>query len=112
MKKNVFILLEIISRYPAHDHVGFALPDSVALFCLPLGAVIECWPEKAQPPFPIFSTFALTGAKGEKVRASAAYLDNKSEAPDICRFSVLTVGVGMNGLLQGMPQMEYFVYFY
>ena len=58
---------EIISRYPLHDYEEFPLPDSVPLFCLPLGAVVECWPEKAQPPMPIFSTFALTGSKGEKV---------------------------------------------
>ena len=59
--------LEIISRFPHEDYQNFPLPDSVPLFCLPLGAVVECWPEKAQPPLPIFSTFALTGAKAEKV---------------------------------------------
>ena len=63
------LTLEIISRYPPLDHEDFPLPDSVSLFCLPLGAVVECWPEKAQPPLPIFSTFALTGARGEKVLA-------------------------------------------
>ena len=62
-----FHLLEIVSRYPLHDYPEFPLPDSVPLFCLPLGAVVECWPAKAQPPLPIFSTFALTGLKGEKV---------------------------------------------
>lgn len=58
---------EIISRYPYKDYEGYPLPDSVPLFCLPLGAVIECWPENAQSPLPIFSTFALTSAAGEKV---------------------------------------------
>ena len=67
MWKTPFSIQEIISRYPPNDYEDFPLPDSVSLFCLPLGAVIECWPEKAQPPLPIFSTFALTGAKGEKV---------------------------------------------
>ncbi|XP_047139926.1 C-myc promoter-binding protein isoform X1 [Hydra vulgaris] len=58
---------EIISKYPTTDYKDYPLPDSVQLFCLPLGAVIECWPETAQPPLPIFSTFALTDAKGEKI---------------------------------------------
>ena len=65
---NLYLFcLEIISRYPFEDYEGFPLPDSVPLFCLPLGAVVECWPEKAQAPLPIFSTFALTSASGEKV---------------------------------------------
>jgi hypothetical protein len=58
---------EIISRYPVEDQKVYPLPDSIPLFCLPLGAVIECWPEKAQYPLPIFSTFALTDAKGETI---------------------------------------------
>lgn len=58
---------EMISRYPSVDCDAFPLPDEVALFCMPLGAVVECWPEKSQPPLPIFSTFALTDAKGEKI---------------------------------------------
>ena len=49
------------------DKGDYPLPDSISLFCLPLGAVIECWPEKAQHPLPIFSTFALTSGNGEKV---------------------------------------------
>lgn len=61
------VYLEMISRYPSVDCDDFPLPDEVALFCMPLGAVVECWPEKSQPPLPIFSTFALTDAKGEKV---------------------------------------------
>lgn len=62
-----YFSLDILSRYPSTDFEGYGLPDCVPLFCLPLGAVVECWPEKAQPPLPIFSTFALTGATGEKV---------------------------------------------
>lgn len=37
------------------------------MFCLPQGAIIECWPENSQHPLPIFSTFVLTGASGQKV---------------------------------------------
>ena len=62
-----YLSLDILSRYPSTDFKGYGIPDCVPLFCLPLGAVVECWPEKAQPPLPIFSTFALTGATGEKV---------------------------------------------
>ena len=37
------------------------------MFCLPHGAIIECWPENSQHPLPSFSTFVLTGASGQKV---------------------------------------------
>jgi len=61
---------EIVSRYPLEDHTEFPLPDSVPLFCLPIGAVVECWPASARPPLPIFSTFALTDLKGGKIYAA------------------------------------------
>ena len=68
-----FLFQEIISRYPLEDHTEFPLPDSVPLFCLPIGAVVECWPASARPPLPIFSTFALTDLKGGKVCLLSQY---------------------------------------
>ena len=49
----------ILDRYPAEDYEDFPLPDSVPMFCLPMGATVECWSAKAQHPFPVFSTFVL-----------------------------------------------------
>ena len=63
-----FVIAEIISRFPTKDFEGFPLPESVPMFCLPQGAIVECWPEKSQHPLPSFSTFVLTGASGQKVR--------------------------------------------
>nr|XP_045016072.1 C-myc promoter-binding protein isoform X2 [Jaculus jaculus] len=56
----------LICRYPQEDYDSFSLPESVPLFCLPMGATIECWPPNSKYPLPVFSTFVLTGASAEK----------------------------------------------
>ncbi|XP_062860223.1 C-myc promoter-binding protein isoform X2 [Trichomycterus rosablanca] len=61
----------LLSRYPAEDYDSFPLPESVPLFCLPMGASIECWPSQTKYSLPVFSTFVLTGASGEKVYGAA-----------------------------------------
>ncbi|KAM8973604.1 C-myc promoter-binding protein isoform 2-T2 [Pelodytes ibericus] len=61
----------LICRYPEEDYESFPLPESVPLFCLPMGATIECWPSKSNYPLPVFSTFVLTGASAEKVYGAA-----------------------------------------
>lgn len=57
----------LFSRYPEEDYESFPLPESVPLFCLPMGATIERWPANTKYSLPVFSTFVLTGASGEKV---------------------------------------------
>ncbi|XP_013393388.1 C-myc promoter-binding protein [Lingula anatina] len=61
----------IVYRYPAVDSEEFPLPASVPLFCMPMGAMIECWPAKAHRPKPVFSTFVLTGDRWDKVYGAA-----------------------------------------
>ncbi|RUS86371.1 hypothetical protein EGW08_005889 [Elysia chlorotica] len=61
----------ILDRYPMEDYEDFPLPEPVPMFCLPMGATIECWSAEAQHPMPNFSTFILTGAAGEKVYGAA-----------------------------------------
>uniref|UniRef100_A0A8C5EFU4 C-myc promoter-binding protein-like n=1 Tax=Gouania willdenowi TaxID=441366 RepID=A0A8C5EFU4_GOUWI len=61
----------LFSRYPEEDYESFPLPESVPLFCLPMGANIECWPANTKYSLPVFSTFVLTGASGEKVYGAA-----------------------------------------
>ncbi|KAL4227448.1 DENN domain-containing protein 4B [Mactra antiquata] len=61
----------ILDRYPKEDYDDFPLPESVAMFCLPMGASVECWSAKAQHPYPIFSTFILTGIGWNKVYGAA-----------------------------------------
>ncbi|XP_066557342.1 C-myc promoter-binding protein isoform X2 [Amia ocellicauda] len=61
----------LICRYPEEDYESFPLPESVPLFCLPMGATIECWPSQTKYSLPVFSTFVLTGASGEKVYGAA-----------------------------------------
>ncbi|XP_054994270.1 DENN domain-containing protein 4B isoform X1 [Sorex araneus] len=62
---------ELLGRYPEEDNEAFPLPESVPVFCLPMGATIECWPAHTKYPVPVFSTFVLTGAAGDKVYGAA-----------------------------------------
>ena len=50
----------IQARYPEEDIPNNPMPDSVPLFCLPMGATLEWWPITAATPKPVFSTFVLT----------------------------------------------------
>ncbi|XP_069482063.1 DENN domain-containing protein 4C isoform X2 [Ambystoma mexicanum] len=61
----------LIFRYPEIDYDAFPLSESVPLFCLPMGATIECWAPQTRYPLPIFSTFVLTGSTAEKVYGAA-----------------------------------------
>ncbi|KAM8794440.1 DENN domain-containing protein 4B [Eudromia elegans] len=61
----------LLGRYPAQDSESFPLPESVPVFCLPMGATIESWPADTKYQLPVFSTFVLTGASGDKVYGAA-----------------------------------------
>lgn len=62
------VSLGLLCRYPEEDYESFPLPESVPMFCLPMGAMIERWPTHTKHSLPVFSTFVLTGASGEKVK--------------------------------------------
>ncbi|KIH64555.1 uDENN domain protein [Ancylostoma duodenale] len=58
----------------------FKLAQNIALFCLPMGALIECWPVKCQPPDRVFSTFVLTDENGTKFYgASVSFFEKYTE---------------------------------
>ncbi|XP_019719189.1 DENN domain-containing protein 4B isoform X2 [Hippocampus comes] len=61
----------LLSRYPADDQDAFPLPESVPVFCLPMGVALESWPADAKYRLPVFSTFVLTSASGDKVYGAA-----------------------------------------
>ncbi|XP_029609544.1 DENN domain-containing protein 4C isoform X1 [Salmo trutta] len=61
----------LIFRYPEDDYESFPLSESVPLFCLPMGAKIECWAPNTRYPLPVFSTFVLTNSSGEKMYGAA-----------------------------------------
>lgn len=63
---------DILARYPIGDVQDFPFPNSVPLFCLPMGNTLELWPAKASKPRPVFSTFVLTVSDAKhKVYGSA-----------------------------------------
>ncbi|KAM9310170.1 DENN domain-containing protein 4B isoform 1-T2 [Pholidichthys leucotaenia] len=61
----------LISRYPEEDLDSFPLPESVPVFCLPMGVSVESWPLDSKYQLPVFSTFVLTSASGDKVYGAA-----------------------------------------
>ncbi|XP_077384392.1 DENN domain-containing protein 4B [Festucalex cinctus] len=61
----------LLSRYPPHNQDAFPLPESVPVFCLPMGVSLESWPADAKYRMPVFSTFVLTSASGDKVYGAA-----------------------------------------
>ncbi|XP_056141573.1 DENN domain-containing protein 4B-like [Lampris incognitus] len=61
----------LISRYPEEDLESFPLPESVPVFCLPMGVTVESWPLHTKYQLPVFSTFVLTSASGDKVYGAA-----------------------------------------
>jgi len=73
MVKTHFLIYQpaVLSRYPLEDIPGLPLPERVAMFCLPLGATVEGWLPGIKHPSPVFSTFILTAACGEKVYGAA-----------------------------------------
>uniref|UniRef100_A0A3P8PYH9 DENN/MADD domain containing 4B n=1 Tax=Astatotilapia calliptera TaxID=8154 RepID=A0A3P8PYH9_ASTCA len=62
---------DLISRYPEEDLDSFPLPESVPVFCLPMGVTVESWPQNTKYQLPVFSTFVLTSASGDKVYGAA-----------------------------------------
>ncbi|CAH1118858.1 unnamed protein product [Phaedon cochleariae] len=62
----------VLSRYPLGDIPDFPFPNSVPLFCLPMGSTLELWPSEAMQSKPVFSTFVLTVSDAKhKVYGSA-----------------------------------------
>ncbi|KAM3917921.1 LOW QUALITY PROTEIN: DENN domain-containing protein 4B-like, partial [Leptodactylus fuscus] len=61
----------VISRFPETDNEMFPFPELVPIFCLPMGATIESWSLNTKYHLPVFSTFVLTGASGDKVYGAA-----------------------------------------
>ncbi|CAH1637282.1 unnamed protein product [Spodoptera littoralis] len=63
---------DVLFRYPTVEKRNLVFPTSVPLFCLPMGATLELWPNNAAMPKPVFSTFVLTVADATyKVYGSA-----------------------------------------
>ncbi|GFR61160.1 DENN domain-containing protein 4C-like, partial [Elysia marginata] len=83
----------ILDRYPTEDYEDFPLPDPVPMFCLPMGATIECWSADAQHPIPNFSTFILTGAAGEKVYGAAVGFYEEYKEEDLTDMQMRSLGL-------------------
>ena len=53
-------------HYPFIPRPSFPLPADLALFCLPMGATLESWPQNSIKPQPVSSTFVLTVTSGDR----------------------------------------------
>lgn len=56
--KRIAYTPAVLNRFP--EDSDFRLVDTIPMFCLPMGALIECWPTNCQNPEETFSTFVLT----------------------------------------------------
>ncbi len=61
----------LLSRFPLANMAAYSLEETVALFCLPMGATLECWPASAARTAAVTSSFVLTLANRNKVYGSA-----------------------------------------
>ncbi|MCP9266048.1 C-myc promoter-binding protein [Dirofilaria immitis] len=59
----------VLDHFPSDNK--FTLAQNIPMFCLPVGALIECWPARCQPPDKSFSTFVLTDQDGSKLYGSS-----------------------------------------
>lgn len=98
----------VLYKYPTADYSSFVFPNSVAMFCLPMGATIECWPKVACKPKPVFSTFVLTVADAaQKIYGSAitfyeeleAEIDNSKSKEDQQPVEELTEKIKISGMI-------------
>lgn len=78
----------LLGRFPLEDVQNFPLPPTVPMFCLPLGATLESWSTTALHPLPVYSTFVLTGAAGEKVSQSFIIRKASPHRIKICQIVV------------------------
>lgn len=85
MSSLMLLLTAVLNRYPVDNLPGFELPDRVAMFCLPLGAIVESWPADAHHPAPVFSTFVLTAAasEGDRVYGAAVMFYEVMDAAEL-----------------------------
>nr|XP_027203828.1 DENN domain-containing protein 4C-like isoform X2 [Dermatophagoides pteronyssinus] len=56
----------IIDRFPNEENLQYPLPQNLPLFCLPMGASIECWPKNDSIGLSL-STFILTTSVCTKI---------------------------------------------
>uniref|UniRef100_A0A5S6R4X7 UDENN domain-containing protein n=1 Tax=Trichuris muris TaxID=70415 RepID=A0A5S6R4X7_TRIMR len=71
----------LLDRFPLNDIAEYPLPVNVPIFCLPMGAVIECWPAKCQQPAQQFITFVLTNHDGQKLYGASVTFYEEYEKP-------------------------------
>ena len=89
---------EVLLRYPPVDRPAFPFPSSVAMFCLPMCATVECWPVTAQQPRPVFSTFVLTVADAtEKIYGSAVTFYESLDQDRLSSEQLLALGISLPG---------------
>lgn len=87
------LALGVLFRYPTEDLPACPFPQQVAMFCLPLGATIESWPAGSRHPLPLFSTFVLTGATGEKVYGAAVIFYEEYDRSKLRREQLTKLGL-------------------
>ena len=71
---------ELLDRFPMTDSPTFPLDPVVALFCLPLGATMECWRTGAANTNMTKSTFVLNQNTGKVYGSSISFYEEYDES--------------------------------
>jgi hypothetical protein len=58
--KRISYKPSVLDCYPKIENINESIARNVPMFCLPMGAVIESWPERCGQADKIFSTCVLT----------------------------------------------------
>ncbi|KOB72125.1 Uncharacterized protein OBRU01_06281 [Operophtera brumata] len=83
----------MISKNLNKDRRSLPYPSSVPLFCLPMGATLELWPNNAATPKPVFSTFVLTVSDAtDKVYGSAVTFYEKYPHTQLNEYQIDQLG--------------------
>ncbi|CAL1526082.1 unnamed protein product [Lymnaea stagnalis] len=96
----------VLGRYPLEDYNEFPLPQTVSMFCLPMGATVEVWAAGAQHPVPSFSTFIFTGAGGEKVYGAAVSFYEEYNEENLSDQQMRSLGLKNRQIRQQLPILK------
>ncbi|KAI1733001.1 DENN (AEX-3) domain-containing protein [Ditylenchus destructor] len=79
--KRIAYKADILDCFPPIENINESLAQNVPMFCLPLGASIECWADTCSEAERLFSTCVLTDEKGTKYYGASLTFFEKYPKP-------------------------------
>lgn len=66
--KRISYKPSVLDCYPKIDNINHSIASNVPMFCLPMGAVIECWSDQCGAPEKNFSICVFTDEVSSHLR--------------------------------------------